>query len=112
MGVGFCFGRVCGRSELGLVMARNGEAIHLANYIAEEVGETPCMNYPDLFFPDDHHAIAEAKELCRGCPVLLQCAKYALDNFEYDGIWGGLTGKERKQLWRKAGINYAKYERD
>ncbi|HUP26562.1 MAG TPA: WhiB family transcriptional regulator [Candidatus Limnocylindrales bacterium] len=39
-----------------------------------------------------------AKEICALCPVRRACLEYALEIKEPDGIWGGLTEKERKQL--------------
>lgn len=42
--------------------------------------------------------IAEAKAVCRQCPVAPECLEYSLDNNIADGIWGGLTWKERAPL--------------
>jgi WhiB family redox-sensing transcriptional regulator len=44
-----------------------------------------------------------AKEMCRVCPVRLECLTYALDNSDtYQdgdfGIWGGLDKQERTRL--------------
>lgn len=36
-----------------------------------------------------------AKQVCAGCPVLLECRRYALDAEEPYGVWGGLTEEER-----------------
>jgi WhiB family redox-sensing transcriptional regulator len=38
---------------------------------------------------------ANAKVVCRGCPVLAQCRKHALNVREPYGIWGGLSPRER-----------------
>ncbi|MDP7707440.1 WhiB family transcriptional regulator [Mycobacterium sp. TY815] len=40
----------------------------------------------------------EAKLICRGCPVQIQCAAEALDNQLEFGIWGGLTERQRRAL--------------
>jgi hypothetical protein len=57
--------------------------------------------------PDDWHppsggagvAIAErAKTVCRQCPSLKECRDYALANPEVKGVWGGLSGHERKAM--------------
>jgi WhiB family redox-sensing transcriptional regulator len=59
---------------------------------------------PELFFaPDGERANsndrnerqAAAKAVCGGCPVLLECRRYGLDNRESYGIWGGLDEDER-----------------
>jgi predicted RecB family nuclease len=39
-----------------------------------------------------------AKELCNACPVKLLCLRWALQENEEVGIWGGLTPTERIQL--------------
>ena len=40
-----------------------------------------------------------AKEICGSCPVLEQCAAFALSTREPYGVWGGLTPEERELLW-------------
>lgn len=39
-----------------------------------------------------------AKAVCRHCPVLEQCRRYALSVRELHGVWGGLSEAERRQL--------------
>jgi WhiB family transcriptional regulator, redox-sensing transcriptional regulator len=41
---------------------------------------------------------AQAKEICRTCPVKAPCLEYAIRIKEPHGIWGGLNEAERKQL--------------
>jgi WhiB family redox-sensing transcriptional regulator len=36
-----------------------------------------------------------AKEICRRCPVLVQCREHALAVGEPFGVWGGLSEAER-----------------
>lgn len=43
---------------------------------------------------------AEAKQICRSCPVRLECLEYALEIREEWGIWGGLTPAERRNIPR------------
>ena len=57
---------------------------------------------PDLFFPERGASTREAKEVCRGCVVRLDCLEYALVNGEKFGIWGGLSERERRRLRRAA----------
>ncbi|WP_262847710.1 WhiB family transcriptional regulator [Mumia quercus] len=42
-----------------------------------------------------------AKQLCRACPVKLECLAEALDNDIEWGIWGGMTERERRALLRR-----------
>lgn len=43
---------------------------------------------------------AQAKAICRGCPVLSQCREHALAVAEPYGIWGGLNEGERNDILR------------
>ena len=56
---------------------------------------------PDLFFPERGHSTREAKLVCAGCPVRVECLDYALDNSIKYGIWGGLSEHQRRP--RRAG---------
>lgn len=38
-----------------------------------------------------------AKIVCRRCPVSSQCLAYAMEALIDHGIWGGLTGRERRR---------------
>lgn len=37
-----------------------------------------------------------AKAVCATCPVRADCLQHALDHDERYGIWGGMTGRERR----------------
>ncbi len=66
---------------------------------------------PNVFFPrgsmvretPDERA---AKAICWGkdgappCPVRQECQDHALEHNEIYGIWGGMTEKERREVWR------------
>ncbi|MEU8515060.1 WhiB family transcriptional regulator [Kitasatospora sp. NPDC048722] len=41
---------------------------------------------------------AAAKAVCAGCPVRIECRRYALQTREPYGVWGGLTEDERQRL--------------
>jgi WhiB family transcriptional regulator, redox-sensing transcriptional regulator len=58
---------------------------------------------PDVFFPEDHHDVAKAKEVCSRCPVVHLCLEYAIENKEFDrlSVWGGTTGIERRKMQRE-----------
>lgn len=42
-----------------------------------------------------------AKQLCSQCPVKNSCLEYALVAGETQGVWGGLSPDERKQMRSK-----------
>lgn len=55
---------------------------------------------PDLFFPERGASTRDAKEVCRGCKVRLECLEWALERGEKQGIWGGLSERERRKIRR------------
>ena len=55
---------------------------------------------PNMFFPERGESVREAKAVCARCPVRAECLRYALENHEARGVWGGLSGRERRQLSR------------
>jgi WhiB family redox-sensing transcriptional regulator len=40
----------------------------------------------------------EARTICRGCPVQMQCLSHALDERIEFGVWGGMTERERRAM--------------
>lgn len=44
---------------------------------------------------------ARAKAVCASCPVRETCLEHAIANHEDEGVWGGKTVKERKQIVRE-----------
>lgn len=66
-----------------------------------------------FFHPDGERGQARlrrerrAKEMCRGCPVIMQCRTHALEAGEAYGIWGGLSESERDLLLRR-GIGHSR----
>lgn len=58
---------------------------------------------PEMFFPISEGPafqleIEEAKAVCAGCPVSVDCYEWAFTQGEPDGIWGGTTPEERRAL--------------
>jgi len=39
----------------------------------------------------------KAKQFCVGCPVIEECLETALV-YNYEGVWGGTTSKERRRF--------------
>lgn len=71
--------------------------------------EASCRDMdPELFFPVGTAGpaltqIAEAKAVCRRCPVAEQCLAWALKTRQYAGVWGGLSEDERRAVQRGCG---------
>ena len=54
--------------------------------------------------PSKKEQARRAKRICRDCPVVSECLEYALSNNlneTDDGIWGGMTPGERRELKRQ-----------
>ena len=62
---------------------------------------------PDTFFPTRGEDVAAVKGLCAACTVRTDCLRYALDNHEEYGVWGGCSERERRLIWSQmaAGAN-------
>lgn len=67
-----------------------------------------CKKDPELFFPDGEgraytDVIEEAKDVCAGCPVYLNCFAHAIGPGRKEfGIWAGMTETERDELFPDA----------
>lgn len=62
----------------------------------------------DYWFPDpeepeeDRKAKTDtAKAICITCPVKEECLRYAIEQEEVYGIWGGKTNRERSSIRRQ-----------
>lgn len=67
-----------------------------------EIGLCAHHPVPDLWFPGRGESTAEAKAICRVCPVRAECLEHAVRNGEKFGIWGGRSERERRRLRRSA----------
>jgi WhiB family redox-sensing transcriptional regulator len=69
--------------------------VNLPNWTGEEA----CLIVEDLdfFYSEFALDIALAKDICAECPMIAACREYALKH-ENNGVWGGLSAKERKEL--------------
>lgn len=57
------------------------------------------------FFPDEstgaHDQGAAAQDLCRRCDVRPECLHFALDLKIDEGVWGGMTARDRRKIKRR-----------
>ena len=56
---------------------------------------------PDLFYPVSESDAAPAKQVCSQCAVQARCLEFAVETREFEGVWGGLTGTERRAVHRR-----------
>lgn len=56
----------------------------------------------EMFFPEEGnpHGVnyAHGKQVCAACPVAMQCLEYALDNEIAEGLWGGVSPRDRARM--------------
>jgi hypothetical protein len=81
-------------------------------FLSEEKGMPVCSEIdPELFFPQDvegninasYYNERGAKEVCSSCVYKVDCLIFAFKNNE-QGIWGGTTDGQRKQIRREMKI--------
>lgn len=58
---------------------------------------------PNLFFTarGENAEMVQAKAVCAGCAVRIECLEFALGHREKYGVWGGLSERERRRLRRE-----------
>ena len=57
---------------------------------------------PEIFHPvNEDEAADAAKAICELCPVREPCLEYAISAREKDGVWGGVTARERRRMIRQ-----------
>ena len=51
---------------------------------------------PDAWFPERGDSVSIPRRVCQDCPVRVECLTHAIDTGEREGIWGGMTGYQRR----------------
>lgn len=66
--------------------------------------ESACLDKPpEWFWPEpvngklNMDAYDRARTVCSGCPVREDCLTYAIEHREKQGMWGGLSPRERSR---------------
>lgn len=91
----------------------NGSIPDTATRPADWLAQAACHDHADAMFPENNEAdIAEAKRICRPCPVQADCVLDAIRTGDNEhGIRGGLRPSERRavahQLAEQHGIQAA-----
>lgn len=71
--------------------------------------QAACKGKTELMFPKQHKDItyiAQARAMCKGCPVKKPCLEYALEFPPADmhGVWAGMTSRQLAAEQRRRGI--------
>ena len=56
---------------------------------------------PEVFHPLSDEEAEDAKAVCALCPVRQMCLEHAIVHREREGVWGGLTERERRRMLRQ-----------
>lgn len=69
---------------------------------AQQIAEELDCTVTDLFFPERGMVkeMQAGKRICQGCVVQPECLDYALTEQIEDGLWGSLSGRDRKAIRR------------
>ena len=63
----------------------------------------PCRDTdPDSLFTTGA-AQGQTVQICRRCPIRVACLTEAMEHRIEDGVWGGMTVRQRRSLRRKHG---------
>jgi hypothetical protein len=67
--------------------------------VIDEASERPgCLDTdPEIFFAEKPQNYEDARSVCMKCPVITECAVYAI-KWEHDGYFGGLTPRQRMKM--------------
>lgn len=67
----------------------------------------PCDGLTHLWYPNAPSSdVAKAKAVCNGhngspgCPYREDCLRFAIDNKEDYGVWGGTSERDRRKIQR------------
>ena len=78
----------------------------IAKYEGNWESHAACRDLSSsVFFPERGQSTRKAKQVCRGCEVRTECLAFALESRQKYGIWGGLTGEERRAYMRRTSTN-------
>lgn len=84
-------------------------------FITPDMQGAACRDEdPELFFPIGTSRpallqVEQAKNVCRRCPVVITCLRWALESDQGEGVWGGMSEEERRAVKRRGGNRVRAY---
>lgn len=70
--------------------------------VADELDTSLDLIYRRLREGEPSRTVAPSLQMCRSCAHRLPCLAWAMAEDIQEGIWGGLTERERRKLKRSA----------
>lgn len=71
-------------------------------------GDGACLEHPGVQFvlaqPVTEANASEARAICSGCLCREECLGYALADSSLQGIWGGTSTAERREMRRQTRV--------
>jgi hypothetical protein len=64
-----------------------------------------CLNAGDYWLSESAADRRIAEQLCRGCPVILECRTAATARKERWGVWGGVDRSPRGKKAQRSGLS-------
>lgn len=50
-----------------------------------------------IFFPGRGESAEPAKAICATCPVVVECGNFAVERVIREGVWGGMSERQRRR---------------
>lgn len=66
--------------------------------------EDPAIFFASPLTAAGQAAVKQAVAICRDCPVIQQCGRWAYETRQPFGVWGGLSETERRAMLRRHGV--------
>ena len=82
-----------------------------ATWFWQEKGACRDADTTLFFHPQNERGLSRlrrdraAKAVCARCPVIAECADYAIRAREPYGVWGGMTEEERERIYVRAALS-------
>ena len=88
------------KTPIAIALAKKGQLASMLQHVdyPNFNDEVPCAGKDtEMFFSERPSQISKAKSMCAECPMMQQCAAWAVRYEDY-GVFGGLSAKERQLM--------------
>ena len=88
------------KAPISIDLAKSGQLASVLTHVDYPAfnNDVACADKDtEAFFSESAVKISKAKSLCAECPMIQECATWAIRHEEY-GVFGGLSAKERQMM--------------